>query len=85
IQRVNFLFLNIPNQVYGRANSIFAMTNILCRIFFLLIFANAFFQESNNVIYGFMILSSFLFVAAIVLFFNSKYFGPEHSFVKSNS
>ena len=82
VQRVNFLFLNIPNHVYGRANSIFNMTNILFRIFFLSIFSLAFFQEENNVIYGFLLLSIFLLIAAVVLYFNSKQFGPSHSFTK---
>lgn len=68
IQRVTFLFMNVPNQVYGRANSIFTVTNIMFRIFFLAIFSLPFFQASNHVIYAFVILSLFLLVAAGVLF-----------------
>ena len=67
ILRVNLLFTTIPNQVYGRTNSIFNMTNILFRILFLGIFALPFFHLSNNVIYTFAILAVFMLVAAIIL------------------
>ena len=80
IQRVNFLFLNIPNQVYGRANSIFNMANILFRVSFLAIFSLTFFQLKNNIIYAFLILGIFLLMACIVLYFNSKQFNAKHSF-----
>jgi len=80
IQRVNFLFLNIPNQVYGRANSIFNMANILFRIFFLAVFSMTFFQLGNNIIYAFLILGIFLIIASIIMYYNSKQFNKEHSF-----
>ncbi|MDX1476990.1 MAG: MFS transporter [Saprospiraceae bacterium] len=67
ILRVNYLFNTVPNQVYGRANSIFNMTNILLRIAFLALFSLPFFHVGNNVIYAFVILGIFLLVAAGVL------------------
>lgn len=67
ILRITFLFLNVPNEVFGRANSIFALTNIIQRIFFLGIFSMAFFQVDNHVIYAFAILSVFLVASAGVL------------------
>lgn len=67
IQRVTYLFRKIPNQYYGRAGSIFFITNIIFRIFFVTLFATAFFQVGNNIAYTMGILSGFLFLSALVL------------------
>lgn len=67
IMRTTFLFENIPNQVYGRASSIFFLSNISFRIIFTALFALSFFQEGNHVRYTFAILSIFLFLSALVL------------------
>jgi len=74
IQRVTYLFSTIPNQVYGRSNSVFNLVNISFRIFFLSIFGLAFFQQDNHVIYAFAIISLFLLIAAFVL---SKLFSQK--------
>lgn len=70
IQRVTWLFSKVPNQVYGRANSVFNLLNISCRISLLLLFSLPFFHQDNNVIYGFLILSLFLLAAAILLLYH---------------
>jgi len=57
----------IPNQVYGRANGIFNMINVLMRVAFMAIFALPFFTKSNNVIYTLIILSVFLIGASAVI------------------
>ncbi len=67
IMRVNYLFEHVPNQVYGRAGSIFFISNILFRVFFLAIFALAFFHQGNNIIYAFGILGIFLAATAIIM------------------
>ena len=67
VMRTTFLFQNIPNQVYGRANSIFFLGNIAARLFFIAIFAFPFFQKENHVIYTFVILGMFLVISALVL------------------
>ncbi len=67
ILRVTYLFRHIPNQVYGRAGSIFFLTNILIRIGFLSLFALPFFQDGPGVTYTFAMMSVFLFLAAAVL------------------
>jgi len=74
IQRVTFLFTHIPNQVYGRATSIFTLINIFFRILLLSLFALPFFQEGNHVIYSFFIISVFLFVSNLVLIKHYKSF-----------
>ncbi len=72
IIRTTFLFKKIPNHVFGRAASLFNMSNILFRIIFVSVFSIAFFDEANNIIYTFLILSIFLVLAAIVLITNKR-------------
>ncbi len=67
ILRITYLFQQIPNQVYGRANSIFFLTNISFRILFLSLFSLAFFQQGNHIIYACGLLSLFLLASAAVL------------------
>lgn len=70
VLRVTFLFSHVHNQVYGRANSIFALTNIAFRILFLSIFAIAFFHQGNHIIYAFLIMAVFLLLTVFVLIKN---------------
>lgn len=70
IMRVTYLFNNIPNQVFGRAASVFKICNILIRILLLLLFTLPFFQIGNNIIYCFLILSVVLLGTTIVLIRN---------------
>ena len=67
ILRTTYLFSIIPNQVFGRASSIFNLSNIMFRIFFLAIFSIPFFQSGIGVKYPFYMLSGFLLVAGMVL------------------
>ena len=67
IQRVTYFFKHIPNQVYGRASSIFFLSNIIIRTMFLSLFAMPFFHEGNNIVYTFMMLGVFIFGAGVVL------------------
>lgn len=67
IQRTTYLFANIPNQVYGRAASVFFLTNIAFRILFLSIFSLSIFQKGHQVTYPFLLLAIFLFLATLVL------------------
>lgn len=65
--RVSYLFKVIPNQVIGRANSIFGLGNTLIRILFLGLFALPFFHEQNQIIYSFVVMVGFLAVAMVLL------------------
>lgn len=65
--RVSYLFKRIPNQVIGRANSIFSVVGILFRILFSGIFALPFFHQNNHVIWTLFILTCFMLSAALVL------------------
>lgn len=67
VLRVNTLFRVIPNDLYGRTNSIFNMTNIALRILFLSLFALPFFLKEGNVVYMLLILAAFLVLVTAVL------------------
>ena len=68
ITRVTFLFNHIPNNIIGRANSIFYIYNIASRGVLLTIFAMPFFSASNNIIYSYIICGGFILVSVIPLF-----------------
>ena len=67
ITRVTFLFNHIPNNIIGRANSIFYIFNIASRGLFITLFSMPFFSESNNIIYSFMIGGGFILLSVIPL------------------
>lgn len=67
VLRTTYLMYEIPNQVYGRANGIFNMINVLMRIIFLALFSLPFFTTSNHVIYTLIVLSIFLVAASVVM------------------
>ncbi len=69
VLRVTYLFRHVPNQVYGRANSLLVMTNICFRIVFLLLFAAPFFLLENHVIYAFVIMGIFLAISGMILIY----------------
>ncbi len=70
IMRTTFLFQKVPNEVFGRAASIFALSNILFRILLLGIFLLPIFHVGNNIVYAFLLLSIFLLIAVAVLISN---------------
>lgn len=70
IMRTTFLFQKVPNSVFGRTASIFALSNILFRIMLLGVFLLPIFHEGNNIIYAFLVLSIFLILAMAVLIIN---------------
>lgn len=67
IQRVNWLFANVPNQVYGRTGSILFILNTLLRIAFVGLFALPFFQDPAQVAWTYGVLGLYLLVAIGVL------------------
>jgi len=68
IQRITYLLNNVPNHVYGRANSIFFLSHIFFRVSFLLSFSFPFFLTGNNIIFAFIIFTIFLIASAVVLY-----------------
>ena len=67
ITRVTFLFNHIPNNIIGRANSIFYIYNISSRGILITLFAMPFFSASNNIIWSYVISGSYILVSVIPL------------------
>lgn len=67
ITRVTFLFNHIPNNIIGRANSIFYVYNITSRGLLLVLFALPFFSVSNNIVWAYGICGAFILVSAVPL------------------
>lgn len=74
ITRVTYLFRNVPNQFFGRASSIFFLTNIVMRILLLGLFGLAFFHDGNNIIYAYLTISLVLMVATGMLLYHKSSF-----------
>jgi len=77
IARMTYLFKNVENQFFGRAGSIFFLTNVVFRIILLFIFSIAFFQTDNHIIYAYMIVAGLLFVSS--LFLGKHYYSFDRS------
>ncbi len=67
ITRVTFLFNHVPNNIIGRANSIFYVYNITSRGILISIFSMGFFSVSNNIIWAFAICGGFILVSVVPL------------------
>ena len=67
ITRVTFLFNHVPNNIIGRANSIFYVYNIASRGILISVFSMAYFSESNNIIWTYVICGCFIVMAVIPL------------------
>ena len=68
VLRMSYLFTVLPNWVSGRVNSLFALSNVIVRLFFSAIFSIPFFHAGNHVIYAFMILAIYVFLSAVGMY-----------------
>lgn len=71
ITRMTYLFKHIPNNVIGRAGSVFGMTNVFLRMSLISLFTVPFFTQGNNIIYTFLIMGGFilLFNLPLVMYY----------------
>lgn len=67
VLRVTYLFNRIPNNMMGRAGSVFQMINILLRSIFLGIFAIPFFSQGSNVTWAYFIGGVFILLSIVPL------------------
>jgi len=74
IVRITYLFRNVPNQYFGRASSIFFLTNIFFRIFLLAIFSLRFFHAGNHIIYAYLTVAVLLFFSTVLLIIRFRTF-----------
>ena len=55
ILRTTFIFRQVPNNLIGRANSIFGTLNIIVRMVMIYLFALPFFQVDDNIRYAYLV------------------------------
>lgn len=67
IARMTYLFRNVSNQFFGRAGSIFFITNVIMRILLMFVFTMTFFQRENNIVFAYMSVALLLFISGIFL------------------
>ena len=67
ILRTTYLFNHIPNNLIGRATSVFSSLNILIRIILISIFALPFFNIDDNIRWGYMIGVIMMVISSFVL------------------
>lgn len=70
IMRITWLFNHIPNNMMGRAGSVFQMVNILLRTVFTVIFSIPFFSQGSNVIWTYFIGGVFILFSVVPLIIN---------------
>jgi len=72
VLRTTYLFNHIPNNIIGRANSVFGSLNIVVRMILIGLFALPFFVANDNVRWGYLIGTAIVFLAIVPLLLNYK-------------
>ncbi len=67
ILRTTYLFNHIPNNLIGRATSVFSSLNIIIRIILISFFALPFFNIGDNIRWGYMVGVLMMIISSIVL------------------
>ena len=72
ILRTTFIFNHVPNNLIGRANSVFGTLNIVVRMLLIGLISISFFQINDIIRYGFLIGLFLMIFSIIILLFWSK-------------
>jgi MFS family permease len=72
ILRTTYLFTHVPNNVIGRANSLFSSINVLVRSLMIFFFSLPFFLEGNNIRWGYFIGAIFVILSVVPLLLSYK-------------
>jgi len=67
ILRTTYLFNHIPNNLIGRATSVFSSLNILVRIILISVFALPFFNVGDNIRWGYMVGVVMMVISSFIL------------------
>ena len=67
ILRTTYLFNHIPNNLIGRATSVFSSLNIIIRIILISLFALPFFNIGDNIRWGYMVGVLMMIISSVVL------------------
>ena len=69
ILRTTYIFNHIPNNLIGRANSVFNSLNIIIRMIMIGAFSLPFFNIDDNIRYGYFVGVGLMFLTLILLIF----------------
>jgi MFS family permease len=72
VLRITYLYEHIPNNIMGRAGSVFHIINIISRGIFLLLFSIPFFSKGNNVVWAYLICAIYLSIMLVPMLLNYK-------------
>ncbi len=72
IMRVTYLFNQVPNNIMGRASSVFHVINILMRTAMILLFSLPFFAEGSNVRWAYFISGIFVLIFVFPIISNYR-------------
>ena len=72
ILRITYIFNYIPNQLIGRAGSVFNVINVMSRLLFILLFSLPFFSTQDNVVYAYLVLGTFILLATLPLVYKYR-------------
>ena len=67
ILRTTYIFKHIPNNLIGRAGSVFSTLNIIVRMLLIGLFAMPFFQIEDNIRYAYLIGLFIMLISVIIL------------------
>jgi len=67
ILRTTYLFNHVPNNLIGRAGSVFSTLNIVVRMLLISLFALPFFQIGDNIRFGYLVGVLMMLLSVIVL------------------
>ncbi|MEC7646232.1 MAG: MFS transporter [Bacteroidota bacterium] len=72
ILRTTYLFNHVPNNLIGRAGSVFSTLNIVVRMLLISLFALPFFQIGDNIRFGYLVgvLMMLLSVIVLIIWYN---------------
>ncbi len=72
VLRITYLFNHVPNNVIGRAGSVFNSISIIIRTLMITAFSIPFFTTGENAKWGYLVGAAFLSVGLIPLLINYK-------------
>ena len=69
ILRTTYLFSHVPNNLIGRANSVFGSINVVIRMILIAIFSIPFFLENDNIRWGYFVGAVLVLLTVITLLY----------------
>ncbi len=72
ILRTTYLFSHVPNNLIGRAGSVFSSINVIVRMILIFIFSMPFFLKEDNIRWGYFVGASLVLITIVLLLYYYK-------------